>query len=79
MSDARILFYLDLLKDNRKLIDSNILANLLKLYKVKNECGRSRKIRPSRTIKLLAITKIIEGDRDVRRFTRKYRATWFDQ
>jgi hypothetical protein len=55
MSGACILFYLVLLKDNRKLSDSNTLANLLKLYKVKNERGRSRKIRPSRTIKLLGI------------------------
>lgn len=53
MCGACILFYLVLLKDNRKLSDSNTLANLLKLYKVKNERGRSRKIRPSRTIKLL--------------------------
>ena len=55
MSDACILFYLVLLKDNRKLSDSNTLANLLKLYKEKNERGRSRKIRPSRIIKLLGI------------------------
>lgn len=53
MSDARILFHLDLLKDFRKLSDSNTLANLLKLYKVKNERGRSRNIRPSGTVKLL--------------------------
>ena len=51
MSGARLLFHLALLKDNRKLSSSNVLANLLILYKVKNERGRSRNIRPSHTIK----------------------------
>lgn len=51
MSDTRIFFHLALLEDNRKLSSSNVLANLLILCKVKNERGRSRNIRPSRTIK----------------------------
>lgn len=44
MSDARLLFHLALLEDNRKLIDSNILGNLLKLYKVINMSVASAEI-----------------------------------
>lgn len=35
VTGGRILFYLALLKDNRKLIDGNILGDLLELYNVK--------------------------------------------
>jgi hypothetical protein len=55
MSEARILFHLALLENIRKLSDSNILGNLLKLYQVANERVTSRHVSDSRTIKLLGL------------------------
>lgn len=53
MNEARILLHLVLPKENRKLSDSNILGNLLKLYKVESERFIGTNMRDERTIKML--------------------------
>ena len=55
MNEARTLLHLVFLKNNRKLSDSNILGNLLKLYKVENECFIGKYTYDECAIKVLCV------------------------